>query len=274
VPVVARADATTDLFEVAVLSHPGQLRENNEDHAATFTADDCVGLIVADGVSGFEGGEVASQTAVAVTLETFLRQAQSVALDKRLYRAVQRANQAVYDKAVVVPELRSMATTLTAVLLCEHGLYAAHVGDCRLYRVTSSEIVQLTKDHTVAGERARLGLLSKARARTHPDRSVLTRNLGRELIAAVDQLSAPLSSGDVLVVCSDGLHGVLDDDEIAALSREGSPSDACAALVERANALGAPDNVTVSIARVVGEPAAPRPSLIASLLGRFGAGRG
>src|SRR5450432_4661430 len=201
--------ALNELFEVASRTHRGLVREANEDHCATFLADDCAGLIVADGVSSFNGGDTASRLAVETTLEAFLSGEKSLPLAKRLYRAVQRANIAVHDLAMVVPELRSMATTLTVVLLTPDELCAAHIGDCRLYRLRAGRLVQLTKDHTVSAERARLGIMSKARARNHPARSTLTRSLGRELIARVDQFSAPIEANDLLLICSDGVHGVV-----------------------------------------------------------------
>jgi serine/threonine protein phosphatase PrpC len=242
----------SELFEIASRTHPGLVREANEDHCATFVSDDCAGLVVADGVSSFHGGDTASRLAVQVTLEAFLGDEKSSPPAKRLYRAVQRANIEVHNLALVVPELRSMATTLTAVLLTPGALFAAHIGDCRLYLLRQERLVQLSKDHTVSAERMRLGILSKARARTHPARSTLTRSLGRELIARVDQFRTPIVGQDVLMVCSDGIHGVLDDVELQRLCLAPSADLACQALIEAANERGSPDNVTAAVARVSG----------------------
>jgi protein phosphatase len=247
-----------ELFEIASRTHPGRVREANEDHCATFFAEDCAGLVVADGVSSFSGADTASRLAVEVTQEAFLNAEKSLPLAKRLYRAVQRANVAVHDLALVVPELRSMATTLTAVLLAPGELCAAHVGDCRLYRVRGGRMLQLTKDHTIAAERVRLGILSKTRARQHPGRSTLTRSLGRDLIARVDQFTAPIASGDLLMVCSDGIHGLLNDAELLTSCGTRSAGVICEALIDAANERGSPDNVTAAVARVSGE-VPPRP---------------
>jgi PPM family protein phosphatase len=241
-------------FEVAALSHTGRVREANEDSCATFVNDAGVGLVVADGVSSFHGGDDASRLAVEVTLQALLAQERSVRLDKRLHRAVQQANIAIHNRALVVPELRSMATTLTAVVLAQGKLYCAHVGDCRLYVLREGRLLQLTRDHTVTAERTRLGLLSKERARNHPDRSTLTRSVGRELIARVDQFTAPIYAEDVLVLCSDGLYNVLEDPEIARLSAAASAETACRSLIDAANEHGSPDNVTAAIARVTAGP--------------------
>jgi PPM family protein phosphatase len=242
------------LFEVAALSHAGRVRETNEDSCATFVNDLGVGLVVADGVSSFHGADEASRIAVEVTLQVLLEQEDSVRLDKRLHRAVQQANIAIYNRAMVVPELRSMATTLTAVVLAQGKLYGAHVGDCRLYVLREGQLLQLTRDHTVTAERTRLGVMSKERARNHPDRSTLTRSVGRELIARVDQLAAPIYAQDVLVLCSDGLYNVVEDAEIARLSAAVSAETACRSLIDAANERGSPDNVTAAVARVTAGP--------------------
>ena len=258
-----------ELFEVASRTDPGRVREANEDHCVTFVTDDSAGLLVADGVSGANGGDTASRLAAQVTQQAFLEGDSSLRLAKRLHRAVQQANIAVHDLALTVPELRGMATTLTAVLLAPGEFYAAHVGDCRLYRLRAGRLSQLTKDHTVSAERMRLGVLSKARARHHPGRSTLTRSLGRELIARVDQFSAPLATGDVLMVCSDGIHSVLDDAVIQRLCRASSAELACQALIEAAHEQGAPDNVTAAVARVFGAlPASPASSGLLGALNR------
>jgi PPM family protein phosphatase len=241
-------------FEVAALSHAGRVREANEDSCATFVNAVGVGLVVADGVSSFHGADEASRLAVEVTLQALFAQQDSVRLDKRLQRAVQEANIAIHNRALVVAELRSMATTLTAVVLAQGKLYGAHVGDCRLYLLRENALLQLTRDHTVAAERTRIGLLSKARARNHPGRSTLTRCVGRELIARVDRFTAPIYAEDVLVLCSDGLYNVLEDAEIARLSAAASAEIACRSLIEAANGRGSPDNVTVAVARVTAGP--------------------
>jgi len=130
-----------------------------------------------------------------------------------------------------------------------------------VYLVRGGTITQLTKDHTVAAERQRLGLLSEEHARTHAGRSVLTRSLGRELICAIDRISMPLSQGEVLVLCSDGLHGVLGDGEIEALVRDADAATACRALIDAANARGTPDNLTAAVVRMTGPiPPRTRPS--------------
>jgi len=239
-------------LEVATLTDVGTEREHNEDHCGELLeSPGCGLLVVADGVSSAEAGETASQTAVTATLKTFREQPAGTATPKRLYRAVQQANIDVYDLATVVPELRGMTTTLTAVVVDRGELTAAHIGDSRLYLLREGRLTQLTKDHTVAGEKARMGLLSKSRARESPDRSVLTRSLGRELIVPIDRLSNRVYRGDTLLVCSDGLYNVLEDQEMAGLLGDGDAVTACRSLIETANKRGTLDNLSAAVLRVL-----------------------
>jgi protein phosphatase len=255
-----QAPASEPSLEIGALTDVGTEREHNEDHCGhAWIGPATVVVAVADGVSSYEAGETASQKAVEVVLRAFTEQPTAKSAGKRLAQAVQQANIEVYDLAIVVPELRGMATTLTTVVVDGGELHAAHVGDSRLYLVRGAEITQLTKDHTVTAERQRLGLLSAERARLHPDRSTLTRSLGRELIVAMDRLSTRVFRDDVLVVCSDGLYNVLDEREIADEVRAAGAHDACRALIDAANRRGTPDNLSVGVIRVLGagSPAPP-----------------
>ena len=129
-----------------------------------------------------------------------------------------------------------------------------HVGDSRLYLVRRGEIVQLSRDHTVVAERVRMRLLSPEKARTHPDRSVLTRSVGRELIVARDRITLEVGGGDVILLCSDGLHGVLPDAQLARFVGSVAPPVACRALLDAANSLGTPDNLSAAVLRIQGDP--------------------
>jgi serine/threonine protein phosphatase PrpC len=255
---------------LATLSDQGTARQTNEDACGTYIeSPTCALAIVADGVSGYEGGEIASQTAVDVTIRAFRESPPSWGPLKRIYRAVQQANIEIHDRALVVTELRRMSTTLTAVVVDEGILHAAHVGDSRLYLIRDGSIVQKTKDHTVAADRARMGL--GLRAKGHPDRSTLTRSLGTELIAAIDRITFPLIKGDALTICSDGLYNVLEDDEICEHVTREDAQRACRSLIDVANARGTPDNLTVAVVQVIADmPAAPTGwrTVLDRLLGR------
>jgi protein phosphatase len=244
------------MIDADVLSDLGRGRPDNQDcgrhqHLGPLE----VLAVVADGVSGQAGGSTASQLAVESVFRDFQQPAGRLSLERRLARAAQRANIDVYDLAVTVTELRGMGTTLTALAIRGDALAAAHVGDSRLYLLRGERLVQLTKDHTVTGEKVRLGLLRESRARHHPDRSTLTRCLGRELIVGLDRFTRKVVPGDAFVLCTDGLYNALDESEIARIVGDHDASSSCRELVDAANRAGAPDNVTVSVVRVIGAPA-------------------
>jgi len=251
-----------------MLSDVGTNRSNNEDSCGHLVeAPDAVLFAVADGVGGYEGGEVASKMAIEITLEAYRDSPREWGASKRLHRAVQRANIEVYNFASTVPELRRMATTLTAIAIENGTLNAAHIGDCRLYLLRAGKITQMSKDHTMVGERVRMGLMSESRARSHPDRGALLRSLGRELIVSVDRITMPLRKDDELILCSDGLYNVLEPGELVSLTREFSAADACAKLIRNANDRGTADNLTVALFKQRAETPEIEPS--SGLLGRL-----
>jgi protein phosphatase len=246
--------ANLGAYDVYALTDIGNERENNEDCVGfSYESSNALVLVVADGVGGYEGGEQASRMAVDVTLASYREQGVEVSPEKRLYRAAQQANIEIYDRAIVVTELRSMSTTLTAVAIEEGMLHAAHVGDSRLYLVRGGKVTQVTKDHTIIAERVRQKRMSAEKARQHPDRGTLTRSLGRELIAAVDRITLPVESGDVLVLCTDGMYNILEESEFVELTAEGSAEVIARRLIDTANEKGTYDNLSAVVCRIVGE---------------------
>lgn len=256
---LAPPGAAARAFDLALLSDVGTNRENNEDACGSHAeSENCVIFAIADGVGGYEGGEIASAQAVEVTLSAFRESPAGWGPAKRLIRAVQQANIEIHNRALTVPELRRMATTLTAAVVSDGVLYAAHVGDCRIYHVRRGKVRQITKDHTVVQERVRMGLMSAAKARHHPERSALSRSLGRELIVSVDRITLPLEQNDQLLMCSDGLYSVIEDDEFGKIIRGLGAGTACRRLIDLANQRGTADNLTVAIfTSKTDPPAAP-----------------
>ena len=247
------------VVEFGQRTHVGA-RESNEDAIGHWAHEDGLVFALADGLGGHAAGEVASGLALEIFADRLERSPGSWPLAKRLRRAVQEANLALHSKALAVPELRGMATTLTASAVVGGSLVTAHVGDCRLFLLRGSATTQLTKDHTWVAEQVQYGLLSAQAARTHPRRHTVTRCLGSELIVGIDILSFDLQPGDMLVQCSDGVHGVLEGDEIAAILAAHEPETACEQLIERALAAGSEDNLSAQVARVVDcPPPVPRP---------------
>ena len=237
-------------IEFFQLTDPGCVRAENEDAVGHWSHEDGLLFAVADGLGGHEAGEIASTLALEVLAREMERAPGSWPVAKRLRRAIQEANLELYNKAVAVPELRGMGTTLTATVVVGGTLVAAHVGDCRLLLLREGAATQLTKDHTWVWEQVQYGLLSPEKARTHPRRHVITRCLGRELIPAIDVLSIDLRSGDVLAQMSDGVHAALPEAEIVELLKAHRPEPACRALVRRGREEGGEDNLSVQVAAV------------------------
>jgi serine/threonine protein phosphatase PrpC len=256
-----------DTFELGLLSDIGNTRSNNEDSCGhLIEAPDRVLFAVADGVGGYDGGEVASKMAVDITLQAYGESPKEWGASKRLHRAVQRANIEVYNYASTVPELRRMATTLTAVAVENGVMNATHIGDCRLYLLRAGKITQISKDHTVIGERVRMGLMSEERAKNHPDRSALMRSLGRELIVSIDRITLPLRKDDEVILCSDGLYNTVESHELVSWTREFTAKEACEKLIRNANQRGTHDNLTVAIFKQLAVTPETPP---AGLLGRL-----
>jgi serine/threonine protein phosphatase PrpC len=245
----------------AAVTHPGQLRTQNEDNVFAGP-----GLfVVADGMGGHLAGEVASEIAVR-SLETRLPDGQPNRLDQ-LVAAVSDANTEIYDSALDDPERAGMGTTLTAlaVVLDEHDGEAfgvANVGDSRMYVVRHGRLRQVTVDHSFVQELVAEGAISRDEARTHPRRNIVTRALGIEPHVRVDSWTMPLIRGDRFVLCSDGLVDEVPDEVISELltAHPDDPDAAARALVDAANAAGGRDNISVVVVDVLAGDDPPDPT--------------
>ncbi len=242
-----------DFFQ---LTDRGPVRENNEDAIASYQYEDGVLMIVADGLGAHNAGEVASTLAIEVMEREMSLVSGPVLSMKNLRHAVQQANLEVYQKAITVPELYHMGTAVIASAITGSTLFAAHIGDCRLYMLRDGVFTQITKDHTWVGERVQYGILTPEEARTHPNRHMLTRYLGYELLASIDFLKIDVRPGDVLLQCSDGAYEALLDPELADIVRSNNPEQACTSIVRRSREAGAEDNISVQVVSVV-SPGAP-----------------
>lgn len=230
-------------LRIGAATHMGLVRDANED---AYHVDEPVGLVVvADGMGGHRGGEVASATALDA-----LRMA--LADGKDLSAAIVDANRAVFEKASGDAALAGMGTTLTAGTLVEDTFVIGHVGDSRAYLARDGELVRVTADHSLVAELVRAGELTEEEAETDPRRSMITRALGVDPDVEVDVYPVELHPRDRLLVCSDGLTVMLGEDQIATLlAEEPDPQAAAARLVAAANDAGGADNVTVVVADVV-----------------------
>jgi protein phosphatase len=246
----------------AAASHPGLRREQNED--AYCIRPDLGLYLVADGMGGHAAGEVASRLAVDA-IEAFVEETREATeadqwpetLDpaqgidgNRLRMAFHAANRRLAEAAAANAALRGMATTASAALVSDGTIVIGHVGDSRIYRWRRQSLEQLTVDHSWVGDRVRAGILTESDARQHPWRNVVTRALAGGEDPQVDIMTLDVADGDLLLLCSDGLSGVVSQDRVEALMRAGhSLESTCQALVDAANAAGGPDNITVAMLR-------------------------
>ena len=248
-------------LEFAELSDQGRVRSNNEDSLGHVLPMGPAQIhskgwffAIADGMGGHEYGEVASRLAVQTALEGFRKMPRGVMHVSLLPRLVQEANAAVYDAGRAAGQGgagNAMGTTFVACALRFDSAVVSHVGDSRCYLFRNGNGTQLTRDHTMAEEQVRLGILSKQEAASNEGRHLLTRSLGSELFVAADTMTVNLLPGDILLLCTDGLHGAAPDKVILETILRNSRLEAAAqALIEAANAAGGEDNISVQLIRV------------------------
>lgn len=240
-------------------SDPGKIRTNNEDSMGSFIPSSrhqarSHGYLfaVADGVGGMDLGEVASATAVSVLTEEFEKAQSGAMLISLLPRLVQFANAAVHDRTLA-PEFRGkkMATTLVACALRHDQAIVSHVGDSRCYLVRNGNAKQITQDHTWVNEQRKLGMISAGEVAESESRHVLIRSLGPEMFVSPDTTALTLRPGDVLVLCSDGLHDEMPESTIAKIvAQNKNIEDIARELVARAVEIDGNDNTTAQVIRV------------------------
>jgi len=246
-------------LEFIQLSDPGLVREENEDYLGHFPPSSPVEVrargwlfALADGVGGHELGEVASRLAVESVLEGFRDAAPGAQLASLLPKLVQSANGQVYAAATATGKaVGGMATTLVLCALRFDQAVISHVGDSRCYLIRDGRATPLTRDHTLAADQVQLGLLSAQEAVETPTRHLLSRAVGGDLVITADTTQIQVNPEDVLMLCSDGLHGPLPAAEIAyVVSQRADLQAAAERLVAIANERDGSDNVSVQLIRI------------------------
>ncbi len=219
-------------------------------------------LIVADGMGGHRGGATASRLAGETVKAQYLG-SETADIPTALRESLTRANARIFAEAQSNPDLRGMGTTTSALAVRNGRGWLAHVGDSRIYLVREDTIEQLTDDHSLVATMVREGLLTSQEAETHPRRNVLQRSMGVTEEVEVD-IRGPieLREGDTFILCSDGLHGLVKEPEMKELARL-PLEEAADELLKRALDRGAPDNVTLIVARVEASDEPPEPEPVA-----------
>lgn len=231
----------------AARTDTGRARQANEDSYWVRSPL----FVLADGMGGAQAGEVASKTAVDVFSAHGGLPDGPGTYEERLAALVEQANARVHERAHSDEQFAGMGTTLTVAYVGEDDLAIAHVGDSRFYVLREGKLSQLTDDHSLVGELVRRGQISAEEAEDHPQRSIITRALGIEGEVVVDHFSWPVRDGDVFLLCSDGLTGMVPDARVAEIiSASPDLSTAATRLVAAANDAGGRDNITVILFRV------------------------
>jgi protein phosphatase len=245
-----RSSARTDV---------GRTREHNEDSYGIGEGEAVARLghlfVVCDGMGGHASGEVASARAVEIILKDYYADDEhdrAAAVEQ----AFQHANQRIFAEG-----RGTMGTTGVAALILGTTLHIANVGDSRAYLVRGDTIRQISRDHSLVADQVEAGLITPEQARHSNIKNVITRALGHQPDLVVDLFEMPLQSGDVVLLCSDGLHGLVNDDELAHAARDADLDRACATLIALANRRGGSDNITALLVRVAAvEPPAQQTS--------------
>jgi PPM family protein phosphatase len=245
-------------LEIASLTDIGCQRESNEDSYGYWEPEDdsvfnLLGrlAIVADGMGGHEGGQIASHLAVETIQQIYYSSGESDP-QQRLLVAFREAHHRIQQQALHNPTLRGMGTTCTSFAVLGLLLYYAHVGDSHLYLLRGGELRLLTRDHSLVARLLETGIIRADEAENHPQKHVLTAALGVADEIEPDFPDAPLQleKADVLLICSDGLWGQMNETELKEVLAKQSPQEACRTLMQLAKDRGGPDNITLQIARM------------------------
>jgi serine/threonine protein phosphatase PrpC len=246
----------SQVLEVATATHSGMVRSHNEDSVA---ADAEIGLaVLADGMGGYNAGEVASGIAVAMIseeLKKLLADAEPDGAEKLLGEQVARANSAIYQAAQSQPQYSGMGTTLVVALWHDNKMSVGHVGDSRLYRLRSETFEQVTRDHSLLQEQIDSGMITREQARFSQNKNLVTRAVGIDVEVETELHTYAVEPGDIYLLCSDGLSDMVTDEDLQLTlsSLQANLPLAAEQLVQQANDNGGRDNISVILVRVLKE---------------------
>ena len=238
-------------FTCAARTDVGIVRSGNEDNYLML-ADRGI-FIVADGMGGHAAGEVASEMAVRLISRDLgtVRGIPDEEVAERMRQSIRAANAAIYERTLTEHDKRGMGTTATALVLLPNRFLLGHVGDSRAYRLRDGRFEQLTKDHSYVQEQVDAGLLTPEQARVHPYSNVITRCVGANQDVIPDTYSGDLLANDIVLLASDGLTGMLEDEHIhKILEAPGGPQEWVDAMINDANRRGGLDNITAIIVKI------------------------
>ena len=259
-----------DALEVVSQTHPGMVRSHNEDSVAQELA--CGLVVLADGMGGYNAGEVASGIAVSVVATEVCQHLQDASPTDRdeasgeelgvalLRDNIQRANASIFHAAQSQPQYAGMGTTIVAGLFYDNRVIVGHVGDSRMYRLRGETLKTITRDHSLLQEQIDGGMISIEDARVSRNKNLVTRAVGIDAEVVPEIHMHNVLAGDIYLLCSDGLNDMVEDEDIqsALYAMQGNLPLAAEQLIQMANDNGGRDNVSVILVKVNGEFAAPR----------------
>lgn len=258
-----------DALEMICMTHPGMVRAHNEDSVACEVS--CGLAVLADGMGGYNAGEVASGIAASVVsseIKHFLEDANPEDKDEAtgeenavmlLRHNVQKANSSIYHAAQSQPQYAGMGTTIVSGLFYDNRVAVAHIGDSRMYRLRGEVFESITRDHSLLQEQIDSGMITKADARMSQNKNLVTRAVGIDAVVEAEVHVHDVKRGDIYVLCSDGLNDMVEDDDIADTVKTLKSNLPLLAtqLIQAANDNGGRDNVSVILVKVNGDFAAP-----------------
>ncbi|MDI6604654.1 MAG: Stp1/IreP family PP2C-type Ser/Thr phosphatase [Thermoanaerobacteraceae bacterium] len=236
---------------VVALTDTGNVRKNNEDSYYISDNNDLHLAIVADGMGGHNGGEIASKYAIDSVHEYFKKNYMSLnknpdSIKEFIENSIRYANEMVFNKAFSNNDLTGMGTTLTLLLLEQGFYFIGHIGDSRAYLIRDNRIVQITEDHSYVEELVKMGEITHEEARTHPQKNLITRALGINQEIKVDLFMGEVRPNDIYFLCTDGLTNMLTDDQILKEFIDNTDIyKACDSLIKLAKFNGGYDNITI-----------------------------
>ncbi len=270
-----------DALEIASLTNPGMVRSHNEDSVASDAA--CGLVVLADGMGGYNAGEVASGIAVSVVATEICQRLQETSPVERdeesgdelgvslLRDNIRKANTSIYQAAQSQPQYSGMGTTIVAALFYDNSVVVGHVGDSRMYRLRDGVLETITRDHSLLQEQIDSGMISVEDARQSRNKNLVTRAVGIDAEVIPEIHVHEVQVGDIYLLCSDGLNDMVADEDIQSTlyAMQGNLPLAAEQLIQQANDNGGRDNVSVMLVKVKGEFAVPR-GWLAELLNWFG----
>ncbi|MDP4028662.1 MAG: Stp1/IreP family PP2C-type Ser/Thr phosphatase [Gallionella sp.] len=261
---------TEDALEIVSQTHPGMVRSHNEDSVTQELA--CGLVVLADGMGGYNAGEVASGIAVSVVATEICQRLQNASPTDRdeasgeelgvvvLRENIQRANASIYHAAQSQPQYAGMGTTIVAGLFYDNRVAVGHVGDSRMYRLRGETLETITRDHSLLQEQIDGGMISIEDARLSRNKNLVTRAVGIDADVVPEIHVHDVLIGDIYLLCSDGLNDMVEDDDIQSTlyAMQGNLPLAAEQLIQTANDNGGRDNVSVILVKITGEFAVPR----------------